>query len=322
MSAFKERPRLLIVTPNPAIDITHKLERMEHGETNRVVTVERRAGGKGVNVARIAAQLGAEVEVGGFVGGCNGAAFARLLDVDGLHQSWHFIDGETRCTVAVVDSSGATLLNEPGPVVTGEDWTHLTEETAGRLSKGSVIVLSGSYPPGTSASDVLAFIDAVQAVGAHIIVDTSGPFLSLAARAGADLLKPNSEELYEATGSVNPIEGASILVSLGARAVVASMGKEGLFLVTRVAERMRAWKATPPEVSAGNPTGAGDAVVAALALGVLDLGDTTPTLAGLADHLIRAAALSASAVTDPTAGHVDLETYDRFLSQTTLEEIS
>lgn len=321
MTTFMERPRprLVTVTPNPAIDITHHLERLKHGETNRVATVERRAGGKGVNVARIAAQLGIEVEVRGFVGGSNGATFRELLRAEHLHQSWQRIDGETRCTVAVVDSGGATLLNERGPVVTGDDWMRLTEGTASRLEEGSVIVLSGSYPPGTTENDVVTFIDAVQAAGAQVIVDTSEPFLSLAARAGADLLKPNREELYDATGSSNPIQGASVLLSLGARAVVVSVGKEGLFLVTRVPTGFRAWKAKPPEVSTGNPTGAGDAAVAALALGVLESGDTTST--GLTDHIVRAAALSASAVTDTTAGHVDLETYDRFLRHTTLEEI-
>lgn len=323
MSALVDRtsPQLITVTPNPAVDITYNLDRMGHGETNRVSAVYRRAGGKGINVARVAAKLGLDVEVRGFVGGANGEAFTQLLHASGLQQSWQRIDGETRSTVAIVDELGATLLNEPGPVVNADDWRQLTEGTVMRLRRGSLVVLSGSYPPGTTPADVTDFIVAVRSVGARIIVDTSGPFLTVAARAGADLLKPNREELYNATGLSAPIPGASALLSLGAGAVVASWGSVGLFLVAHLSGELRAWRATPPEVTSGNPTGAGDAAVAALAVGMLELADTTAPPTALVGHLTKAAALSASTVVEATAGHVDLDTYDRFLHQTKLEEI-
>lgn len=51
----------------------------------------------------------------------------------------------------------------------------------------------------------------------------------------------------------------------GARAVVVSDGPRGLYADTPDGR----WRAVPPEVVGGNPTGAGDAVVAALALGLV-----------------------------------------------------
>ena len=59
-----------------------------------------------------------------------------------------------------------------------------------------------------------------------------------------------------------------------------------------------AWHAKPSPLNPVNPTGAGDAAVAALALGLLD---------GLPmqEMLSRAAAWSAAAVLEPLAGSLD-----------------
>jgi tagatose 6-phosphate kinase len=44
---------ILTVTLNLALDVTYLAERVEWHAPNRVSGVERRAGGKGVNVARV-----------------------------------------------------------------------------------------------------------------------------------------------------------------------------------------------------------------------------------------------------------------------------
>jgi tagatose 6-phosphate kinase len=82
--------------------------------------------------------------------------------------------------------------------------------------------------------------------------------------------------------------------------VVASLVLDGILAVTGDG----CWGAAPPEPIRGNPTGAGDACVAALAAG-LAAGRPWPEL--LAD----AVALSGAAVACPLAGDVDLPTYRR-----------
>ncbi|MFI5934601.1 1-phosphofructokinase family hexose kinase [Actinoplanes sp. NPDC051494] len=94
---------------------------------------------------------------------------------------------------------------------------------------------------------------------------------------------------------------ADVLVS-GVGAVVVSRGPLGLLAVTAGGT----WEAVPSERLDGNPTGAGDACVAALARG---LRDRTPWAELVAD----AVALSAAAVASPVAGAVDLDTYRRLL---------
>jgi len=95
---------------------------------------------------------------------------------------------------------------------------------------------------------------------------------------------------------------AGAALALGARAVVVSRGPRGVVALTTAG----AWRGVPPERIAGNPTGAGDACVAALARG---LRDQTPW----PDLVADAVALSAAAVAAPSAGAVDRDTYRRLL---------
>lgn len=312
---------LMTITPNPAVDVTYRLPHAEWGEVNRIKTVVRRAGGKGVNVACVLGQLGHSTQVTGFLGGSTGAALSGLLEGSPVIQHWVPIAGETRCTTVVVDDVSTTLLNEPGPTVTGADWQRLAADVAARVRLGDVVVLSGSCPPGTRADDVRGLVRAVRASGALIVVDTSGPFLATAADAGADLLKPNHHELREVTGSDDLIGGAEALIARGAGAVAVSRGVDGIVVVARIGSSVRAWSAAPAAVVHGNPTGAGDAAVAAFALALRrvgrgeDLGEVLPVELG------RAVALSAAAVLAPVAGVVDLLAYERFAKDVTVEEV-
>ncbi|HEU5268259.1 MAG TPA: PfkB family carbohydrate kinase, partial [Jatrophihabitans sp.] len=64
---------------NPAIDVTYHVAAHVPGQSHRVLSVTRRAGGKGVNVARVVRQLGEPVLVTGLLGGPTGAAIAADL---------------------------------------------------------------------------------------------------------------------------------------------------------------------------------------------------------------------------------------------------
>jgi tagatose 6-phosphate kinase len=116
------------------------------------------------------------------------------------------------------------------------------------------------------------------------------------ARVLAMTIKPNAGELAAVTGTDDPVAGARMP---GARTVVVSLGAEGLLAVT--GEEVH--RVPPPQVVTGNPTGAGDAVVAPLAAGA---GSPWPDLLG------DAAALSAAAVLAPLAGSYDSAAYERF----------
>ena len=109
---------ILTVTLNLALDVTYRVRNLVLETSVRVEDVEQRAGGKGVNVARVLHQLGEPVMVSGFAGGATGAIVQADLDAAGLIHDLEPVGGETRRTVAIVDPAGrVTILLEPGPAV-------------------------------------------------------------------------------------------------------------------------------------------------------------------------------------------------------------
>jgi tagatose 6-phosphate kinase len=282
---------IVTVTPNLALDVTYELPELRPGHEHHVRAVHRRAGGKGINVARVLRSLGQDVLVLGLAGGATGDAVRADLDGAGLAHDLVPCAGETRRTVTVVADGEATLLREPGPAVGPDEWAALEA----RIPDADVLVVSGSLPTGVDAAALAGLVARLSARGRPVIVDTSGDALRRAAPY-AWAVKPNAEELAAVTGTDDPVVGALMLRS---RAVVVSLGAGGLLAVTGD----QVHRVPPPRVVTGNPTGAGDAVVAALAAGA---GTPWPEL------LRDAAALSAAAVLAPVAGSFDSAAYEGF----------
>ncbi|MBP3977001.1 1-phosphofructokinase family hexose kinase [Microbacterium sp. BLY] len=287
---------ILTVTPNPALDLTWRVDRLVAGGTHRADTGAARAGGKGLNVARVANAEGASVLALTTAGGRIGAEFAAELTVSGVPAVLVPVAAETRRSIALVDDSAGdtTVVNERGENPTDAEWGGLLAEIVDRLPGVSVLVISGSIPPGAPESLVPMLVAVGADAGVPVIVDTSGPDLLRAADAGATVLKPNAAELVEATGIDDPVEGARSLLARGAELVLLSLGAEGMLAVTAT----DLLHARLDEPLAGNPTGAGDAAVAACAVRYAD-GERDPELI-----LRRATAWSAAAVLMPLAGDI------------------
>ena len=293
---------IVTVTPNPALDLTWHVDRILPGGTHRADTGVARAGGKGLNVARVAHAHGAPVRALATVGGPTGDEFAAELAASGVPHELIPVRGATRRSIALVDEhlGDTTIVNERGLNPGAEEWTALAEAVRRSLGdapvrgRKPVLVLSGSLPPGAPDELLPGLIRLGRDVGATVIADTSGPALLAAADAGATVLKPNAAELAEATGIADPVAGACELLHRGASLVLVSRGADGMLAVTSE-EIVRARLAEP---LAGNPTGAGDAAVAACAV-LLARGVKDP-----AALLRRATAWSAAAVLMPLAGEI------------------
>ncbi|WP_370971130.1 1-phosphofructokinase family hexose kinase [Amycolatopsis sp. cg9] len=289
---------IVTVTPNAALDVTYTVDGLVPDAVHRARDVRHRAGGKGVNVARVLHALGVDVHAIATAGGATGAAVAADLGAAGVAAELVPIGGETRRTTTVLSAvdGSVTLFNEPGPAVTAMEWALLTERV--RRREPEVLVCSGSLPPGAPPDGYARLID-----GRQSVLDTSGAAL-LAGLAGRPaVVKPNAEELREVTGLDDLGRAARELMRAGAGAVVVSLGADGLLAVTPAG----VWRARPSGALSGNATGAGDAVVAALALG-LSRREPWPEI------LRRAVALSGAAVLGPLAGDVDLAHYHRELA--------
>lgn len=302
---------ILTVTPNVALDITYRVDRLTPGSSHRVREVRERAGGKGVNVASVLHALGHDTMIFGFVGSAQAAAVTSDLARAGLANQLITIEGPTRRSVAVVDAGNgaATLFNEPGPRVPPASWEALEVMLGARLAEATGLVVSGSLPPGAGDDACARLVRLAAAHRVTVLVDTAGAVLLEAAAAGADIVKPNSSELLDTTGLADVTAAAAALRRRGAKAVVASQGAAGMTAFTVGGS----WRAAPPTRIVGNPTGAGDAAAAALIAGAV-AGAPWP------DRLRHAVALSAAAVLQPTAGSVDLDHYRRLVPQIVVEE--
>ncbi|GAA4848820.1 1-phosphofructokinase family hexose kinase [Luteimicrobium xylanilyticum] len=286
--------RVVVVTPNPAVDVTYDVDRQLVGETLRVREVRRRPGGKGVNVARVLVSAGVDctsvLPLGGETGRWVRSSLVRArVDLAAVE-----IGAATRTTVTVVDGAQhPTILTEPGPHVEADEWAHVDRVVARVLVGAAALVVSGSLPPGADPRLVARWVRQAREAGVPAFADVSGAALVAAASAGA-VLKPNAHEICEATGAPDEAAGAMELLERGAACVVVSRGSEGL--VARTPSRT----VVVPAVAgiSGNPVGAGDAATAGL---------VRATLAGadLADALRQAAAFGAAAVLSPVAGEAD-----------------
>ena len=114
----------------------------------------------------------------------------------------------------------------------------------------------------------------------------------------------------EVVGIRDPILAAAELRRLGARDLVISAGRDGLILLPVQGSGLRGGLAEPLH---GNPTGAGDAAVAALAAGL-------ETGAAWQDMVQAAVAWSAAAVLQPVAGRVDPGDVSRLSGRVWIEE--
>jgi 1-phosphofructokinase family hexose kinase len=283
---------IVVVTPNPAIDVTYRVADLRPGGSHRVAEPARRAGGKGVNVARVLAQVGVDATIVTSVGGTPGREFEDDLVRSGLRARLVPVAGRTRQSIAVVDerTGEATLLNERGAPM--PDAEPLLAAVRGTPTPRACVVGSGSLPPETPAS---FYARLVEEAGAPAVIDATGPALLHAAEAGAAVVKPNRAELAESTGVSDPLDGAHALLRLGAGLVVVSLGADGLLAVPRDG-MPRTARLTRPIV--GNATGAGDAAVAAIARWTTEGGVDLDAL------LVRACAWSAAAVLAPLAGEL------------------
>ena len=192
---------ILTVTLNAAIDVTYRVERFHPGTTMRVADVHERAGGKGVNVARVLAALGAPVCATGLAGGHRGDAIRSELAGLGIRADFETITGESRQTLVATDGRGhPTEFDEPGPAVAAAEWDRFQRRFSRLAADARVVVLAGSLPPGVPAEAYAQLTTAARHAGAAVIVDAGGPVLRLACGAGPDIVTPNDRELGRAAG--------------------------------------------------------------------------------------------------------------------------
>ncbi|MCR8722672.1 1-phosphofructokinase family hexose kinase [Frigidibacter sp. ROC022] len=310
-------PTILTVTLNPALDLSTETESIRPGPKLRCAAPRVDPGGGGVNVSRALRNLGGDSRALVALGGACGMRMAALLAEEGITVLPLDAPGETRESLAVTETASGAQYRfvMPGPAWAGTDLARALDRIVAEAAADSLVVLSGSLPPGVP-EDLAALLAARLApTGARLLVDTSGaPLRRLAAEpAGLFLLRMDGAEATELAGAPLPDLAATAgyarsLVARGvARVVVLARGAEGNVL----AAEDGAWAARCPKREVTSAVGAGDSFVAGLTL-ALARGETLP------EALRHGAAAASAAVLTPATDLCRAEDHAAILPLTEL----
>ena len=169
---------------------------------DRVKECHNTAGGKGLNVSKVAALLGETVIASGFVGGHTGNSIESMLEQQGVVSRFTHTVSETRSCINVRDLSTGkhTEFLEPGAPVTENETKAFLEEFRELLPQADIVCISGSVPKGISSDFYGTLIHEAKEKGKRVVLDTSGELLIQGVKALPDRVKPNTDESAQLLG--------------------------------------------------------------------------------------------------------------------------
>ncbi|MCD7777390.1 MAG: 1-phosphofructokinase [Clostridiales bacterium] len=258
------------VTLNPALDKTVEIPKLTIDVMNRITVMRTDPGGKGINVSKVIDKLGGKSVAVGILGGHTGESILSAVKKMGIETDFEFVEGETRTNLKIVDPvlHTNTDINEPGVTVSEEVMNKLLEKVSGKVKEGDIVILSGSIPKGTPKDIYAQWIKICKGKGAKVFLDADGEQLEIGLAASPYLIKPNNHELSallnQKLETPKELESAAkgLMKKYGIGKIVVSMGGEGALYVTNE----KTIYAEGLKVPVGSTVGAGDSVVAALAV--------------------------------------------------------
>lgn len=249
------------VTLNPSIDFIVRINQLNLGSVNRMVSDDKFAGGKGINVSRVLQRLGVGNTATGFLGGFTGHFIEDSLKNEGIETAFVKVEQDTRINVKI-KLQEETEINGQGPMISQEQLEALKAKLS-QLTSDDTVVFAGSAPANLGNAVYKELIPLVRQSGAQVVCDFEGHPLLDALANNPLLVKPNNHELEAIFGvplnSLNDVETyARRILEMGAQYVLISMAGDGALLVTEEAT----YFAKPIKGQVKNSVGAGDSMVA------------------------------------------------------------
>lgn len=265
---------IVTLTMNPAIDTSTKVDIVEKNEKLRCEKPVYEPGGGGLNVSRALANMGANSIAVYVSGGTKGIFLDELIQASGVQTRPIRTKGETRENLTIRETGTGRndqfRFGMPGPELEDSEWQAAIESVRESVQSGGIVVASGSLPPGVPDDFYGRLEDALSPKDVRLLVDTSGGPLRSALSSGVYLIKPNYPEFARLVGASDLVESditekARGLVEGGSASVIAvSLGAGGALVVSADA----AIRLHSPTVSIKSRIGAGDSMMAGLALGM------------------------------------------------------
>ena len=308
---------ILTVTMNPSIDISYPLETLHLDTVNRVDKVSKTAGGKGLNVTRVLAEIGDPVSATGLIGGSTGQFILDHLDQE-IGKEFFEIQGETRNCIAILHEGQQTEILEKGPSVSEEEGQAFLDHYETLLPDVAVVAISGSLPAGLPLDYYSQLVERAKKAGKPVVLDCSGASLekALVAPVQPTVIKPNNEELsqllgYEVTTDLDQLK--EVLQSdlfKGIEWVIVSLGADGAF----AKHGDVFYKVDIPKIEVVNPVGSGDSTVAGIASSLYHQEDDQALLT-------KANVLGMLNAQEATTGHINIHRYDDLYQQINVKEV-
>ncbi len=263
------------VTLNPAIDVILEVSNLKINQYNKVLNAHTTSGGKGINVSKAVRGCGRETIAMGFLGGGRGRMIEEELRGLGITTNFWHIEEKTRSNTIISDKETGqhTLLSETGPKITEYDLEMLKSIFYRVMSQCSVVTLSGSLPRGVPVNIYGDLISIAKEREVKTILNTSGEQFIKGLEKNPFLAKPDLRESNRVFGikidkEKDAIKAAKEVIQRGAEIGVVSLQNEKDVIATRD----EIWFAETTYHKIVNIIGAGDALVAGLAIALSEEG--------------------------------------------------
>lgn len=317
--SLNSKSKVVTITLNPALDLTGSLDALSVGSVSLVSKGSLHAAGKGVNVAKVLSDLGAEVTVTGFLGRDNEELFCQLFEEMKANDEFIRVDGATRINVKLVEQDGRVSdINFPGVEVSEQAIAEFEVRLFELAKTHEFFVLAGSLPRGISPEQCAEWIEKLHQMGKKVLFDSSRAALAAGLDAHPWLIKPNDEELSEFVGRELDTpeacqQAAQDLAQKGIENIVVSLGSKGVMWLGKNDQEQPEWMySQPPKMNVVSTVGAGDTLVAGLCWGHMQQDWDRSQI------LSFATALSALAVSQVGVGVPNIEDVKELQQQVTL----
>ena len=256
---------IVALSMNPGWDKTASISRFRLDAANRIQAERLDVGGKGVNAARAAHELGEETKLVGFdyLGEPMKAAMAQ----ENIPCRLFPLSGDMRVNLKLRETeTGRTIeISERGAAVTEAQITAVLHGLLEEAKAGAGYILADSLPPGAPADTYRRFCGAIQAWGCAVAVDCGGEALREAIQAKPALVNLDIREFCELTGAdpenrQDVLNACRRLCFQGVGRVFLTWGSEGVWLVSA----RGAWACDGAKIEESSAQDAGDTMLAAL----------------------------------------------------------
>jgi 1-phosphofructokinase family hexose kinase len=251
---------------NPVIDRQYFINDFSAAKKFKEIPPQVYIGGKGINIARVAAQMDEPCVLYGFIGGKGGKMIREEIERMGIDFKYGEINGETRTTINIIDNKNhrETEITETSIPVTPDQELSILNTLKKDIVAGDIVICSGIPIAGMRKGIYKTISNWCLEKDAKCVLDTNGRYLFESFPGDYIFMKPNLSELSELhnkaeiTGTVEIIKLAKKTLGLGIANLLISTGRGGgIFFNSDVALRI-----TVPDKPVKSTIGSGDSTVA------------------------------------------------------------